>query len=181
MKGLLEALELKRNNAKGAEAMGFRKTPKGNLVYDFDFVPKRLIPLKWEDCKYDNCYAVEGENGERAPMLFPFQGQRYEDYGFAFGILPFEERIEGKGEVMTANAQLVAALAQLYDRNYEDIEAINNGGDDGSKDPFNPWGTDSLAEEGVTFEIPSLDDAKRYIVSKGIPKDGWRTWRSCSA
>lgn len=173
MKGLLEARELKRNNAKGAEAMGFRKTPGGNLVYDFDFVPKRLVPQKWDDCKYDNCYAVEGENGERAPGLFSFQGQRYEDYGFAFGLLPFGERIDGKDIYVTANAQLVAALAQLYDRGNESF--------DGSEVHFDPWGTDSLAEEGVTFEIPSLEDAKRYIVSKGIPKDGWRTWRSCSA
>lgn len=141
--------------------MGFRKTPKGTLIYDFDFVPKKLIPLKYEDCHYTSCYAVEGEHGERAPILVEFQGQRYPDYGFAFCIVPLDQQARlGDDTCISANIQLVATLASLFMRAGEDEE-------------FDPWSTDTLAAKGITFPILCLDEAKKFIKEHGIPHDGY--------
>lgn len=146
--------------------MGFRKTPKGNLIYDFDFTPKKLVPLKYEDCGYDSCYAVEGDNGQRAPILVEFQGQRYVNYGFAFCLIPKEKRDGFDNDICTtSNVQLVAALANLYLKSGDETER------------FDPWGTDNLASKAISFPIKSQEEANRFLQSNHIPKDGYQTMR----
>ena len=137
--------------------MGFRKTPKGTLIYDFDFVPKKLIPLTTREAGFPDGYAVEGDNGQRAPFVFEFQGQRYPDYGFVFCCIPNER---GGETCITTNIQLVATLARLYLRSCEDRE-------------FDPWSTNTLARKGITFPILRLDEAEKFIKEQGIPRDGY--------
>lgn len=146
--------------------MGFRKTPNGNIIYDFDFTPKKLVPLKYEDCHYDSCYAVEGDNGQRAPILVEFQGQRYGDYGFAFCIIPEAKRFGFEDDVcVSTNVQLIAALAELYLKSC------------GKSERFDPWGTEGFANKALSFSIPSQEEAKRFLQENNIPKDGYQNLR----
>lgn len=135
--------------------MGFKKLENGMILYDFDFVPKKLIPLTTKEAGFLAGYAIEGDDGQRAPILLDFQGPRYADYGFAFCSIPNER---GGETCISTNVQLVASLASLYFRACKDHA-------------FDPWGTDSLASEGITFPILGLDDAKKVMTEHDIPKD----------
>lgn len=138
--------------------MGFKKTNQDSnfVFYDFDFVPKKLIPLPAMEAGFPDGYTVEGDDGKRAPIVFDFQGQRYQDYGFVFCTVPND----GWGDTcITTNTQLVATLASLFMRSQEDWD-------------FDPWAADHFARKGITFPIMSLDEAQKFVAEHGIPRDG---------
>ena len=136
--------------------MGFKKT-KNTLIYDFDFVPRKLIPLTNKEAGFLSGYTVEGDDGQRAPIVFEFQGQRYQDYGFVFCSVPNDR---GGDPCLTTNVQLVATLASLFMRGQ------------GHKG-FDPWAANRFARQGITFPIMSLAEAHKFIAEHGIPRDGY--------
>lgn len=144
--------------------MGFKKTENSNLIYEFDFVPTKLMPQTFEECGYESCYAVEGPNGERAPVLFEFQGERHGNYAISFGFV--DKRTATAGDTSSdmcvcINAPLLATFDKLFkDSEPEDCD-------------FDPWGTDTLAKEGKTFDIIPIDEATRYLEQEKIPHFGF--------
>ena len=146
--------------------MGFRKTPKGNIIYDFDFTPKKLVPLKYEDCHYDSCYAVEGDNGQRAPVIYEFQGERHPNGCANIGFCTTDAVPRGEC-VMTFNAQLACVFCMLMNKSANEEE-------------FDPWGTDSLADKGFSLEIPDAKQAEEYLRAHGYPRDNYASIRLMS-
>lgn len=151
--------------------MGFRKTECGNVIYEFDFTPTKLVPMSESETggSYDH-YRVEGPNGERAPIEFEYQGERYKNYGCVF--CSFKDENGNSGLAVTANIALVATLAKLL-QDYED----NYDEKTGSSTSPEPWSASTLAKKGVIFDILSLEEAKEFMAKNGIPRQGFDVLR----
>lgn len=151
--------------------MGFKKTEKGNVIYEFDFVPTKLVPLKREDCGYDYVYAVLGPDGEKAPVVFEFQGERHSNYALVFGLLNHQDRQRfGKDICICSNVCLVATLAKMWN---DYVESYDEADDDFKL--TNPADTTILADAGKVFNIMSIQEARDYLGRKNIPADGYKT------
>ncbi len=157
--------------------MGFRKTPKGNIIYDFDFTPKKLVPLNPDECGYDRCYAVEGDNGQRAPISFLFSGQRALDYAIVFGFLASEtqKELECDDMCVCTNIQLVASFADLERRMEESRDDKRN------EYLFDPTNTRKMIEERKTFPVLDLQGAERLKATENIPCSGYSVLRNRTA